>query len=79
MLRPLQDYLGERTNGPLFLNRDETARLAYTTSYALIPPARPPRQASPPPTGSARHSLRHSFATGDCARLGAAIGRIPCS
>jgi hypothetical protein len=32
VLRPLQDYLGERTNGPLFLNRDETARLAYTTS-----------------------------------------------
>ena len=36
VLRPLQDYLGDRTDGPLFLNRDGTARLAYTTSYALI-------------------------------------------
>ena len=36
MLCALEDYLGDRTDGPLFVNRDETARLAYTTSYALI-------------------------------------------
>ena len=63
MLRPLQDYLGDRTDGPLFLNRDETARLAYTTSYALI--RRLARRAGIPAADHlSPHSLRHSFATG---------------
>ena len=60
MLRPLQDYLGDRTDGPLFLNRDGTARLAYTTSYALI--RRLARRAGIPAADRlSPHSLRHSF------------------
>ena len=62
VLRPLQDYLGDRTDGPLFLNRDDTARLAYTTSYALI--RRLARRAGIPAADRlSPHSLRHSFAT----------------
>jgi len=62
VLRPLQDYLGDRTDGPLFLNRDGTARLAYTTSYALI--RRLARRAGIPAADRlSPHSLRHSFAT----------------
>ena len=58
VLRPLQDYLGERTDGPLFLNRDNTARLAYTTSYALI--RRLARRAGIPAADRlSPHSLRH--------------------
>ena len=60
VLRPLQDYLGGRTDGPLFLNRDDTARLAYTTSYALI--RRLAHRAGIPAADHlSPHSLRHSF------------------
>ena len=58
VLRPLQEYLGDRTDGPLFLNRDDTARLAYTTSYALI--RRIARAAGIPAADHlSPHSLRH--------------------
>jgi len=60
VLRPLQHYLGNRTDGPLFLNRDDTARLAYTTSYALL--RRLARRAGIPATDRlSPRSLRHSF------------------
>ena len=36
VLRALLDYIGERSSGPLFLNRDGSGRLSYSTSYALI-------------------------------------------
>jgi len=36
MLRALLDYIAERSTGPLFLNRNGSGRLAYSTSYALI-------------------------------------------
>lgn len=33
---PLEDYVADRSAGPLFVNREGTARLSYSTSYALI-------------------------------------------
>ena len=62
MLRALEDYIGERTGGPIFLNADGTERLSYSTSYAMI--RRLARRAGI--AGADRispHSLRHSFAT----------------
>jgi site-specific recombinase XerD len=62
VLRALEDYVGERTAGPISLNADGTARLSYSTSYAMI--RRLARRAG---IASAErispHSLRHSFAT----------------
>jgi integrase/recombinase XerD len=34
VLRALEDYVAQRTTGPLFLNADSTARLSYST-YAM--------------------------------------------
>src|SRR5664280_2343477 len=34
--RAIEDAVAGRTAGPVFLNRDGTARLSYSTSYALI-------------------------------------------
>ncbi len=62
VLHALELYVGERTNGPIFLNADGTERLSYSTSYALI--RRLAKRAGI--AGAARispHSLRHSFAT----------------
>jgi integrase len=62
VLRALLDYIGERSSGPLFLNRDGSGRLAYSTSYALI--RRLARRAGIPAAEHlSPHSLRHSFAT----------------
>ncbi len=62
VLRALLDYIGERNRGPLFLNRDGSGRLAYSTSYALI--RRLARRAGLPAADHlSPHSLRHSFAT----------------
>ncbi len=36
VLRALEDYVGERTTGPIFLNADGNERLSYSTSYAII-------------------------------------------
>jgi len=53
VLRALEDYLGERTTGPLFLNSSGTERLSYLIAYKLIRRlAR--RAASQRPTRSAR-------------------------
>jgi integrase/recombinase XerD len=58
----LREYIGDRTAGPLFLNEAGTARLAYTTSYALI--RRLARRAGIAAAEHlSPHSLRHSFAT----------------
>ena len=62
MLRPLLDYIGDRTAGPLFLNRAGSGRLAYTTSYALIRRLAV-RAGIPAADHLSPHSLRHSFAT----------------
>jgi integrase/recombinase XerD len=60
--RALEDAIAGRTAGPIFLNRDGTARLSYSTSYALI--RRLARKAGIAAAGRlSPHSLRHSFAT----------------
>jgi integrase/recombinase XerD len=62
VLRALENYITERTSGPIFLNADATARLSYSTSFAMI--RRLARRAGI--AGAERispHSLRHSFAT----------------
>jgi hypothetical protein len=60
VVRVLEDYVAERSAGPLFVNREGTARLSYSTSYALI--RRLARRAG---IGAADrlspHSLRHSM------------------
>ena len=62
VLHALELYVGERTSGAIFLNADDSDRLSYSTSYALI--RRLAKRAAI--AGAARispHSLRHSFAT----------------
>jgi integrase/recombinase XerD len=62
VLRALEDYTGERTTGPLFLNADGTERLSYSIVYKLI--RRLARNAKIPAAERiSPHSLRHSFAT----------------
>lgn len=60
--RVLETYVADRTVGPLFLNRDGTQRLSYSTSYAMI--RRLARAAGIAAADRlSPHSLRHSFAT----------------
>jgi len=62
VVRVLEDCVADRPAGPMFLNRDNTARLSYSTSYALI--RRLARKAGIPAADRlSPHSLRHSFAT----------------
>jgi integrase/recombinase XerD len=62
VLRALEDYVGERTTGRLFLNADGTGRLSYSIAYKLI--RRLARRAGIPAAEKiSPHSLRHSFAT----------------
>ena len=62
VLRALEDYVGERTTGPLFLNADGTERLSYSSAYKLI--RRLARRAGIAAADRiSPHSLRHSFAT----------------
>jgi integrase/recombinase XerD len=62
VLRALEDYVGERTTGPLFLNAEGTERLSYSIAYKLI--RRLARRAGIPAADKiSPHSLRHSFAT----------------
>jgi integrase/recombinase XerD len=60
--RALKDCNGGRAPGPIFRNGGGTARLSYSTSYALI--RRLARKAGIAAAGRlSPHSLRHSFAT----------------
>ena len=62
VLRTLETYVGERTEGPIFLDASGKDRLSYSIAYKLI--RRLAKRAGI--TGAARitpHSLRHSFAT----------------
>jgi integrase/recombinase XerD len=62
VVRVLEDCVGQRSIGPMFLNHERTARLSYSTSYALI--RRLARKAGIPAADRlSPHSLRHSFAT----------------
>lgn len=62
VLRTLETYIGERTEGPIFLNAGGDTRLSYSIAYKLIR-----RLAKRAGIASASkistHSLRHSFAT----------------
>lgn len=61
-LHALEEYVGERDSGAIFLNADGDARLSYSTSYALI--RRLARRAAIAGADKiSPHSLRHSFAT----------------
>jgi site-specific recombinase XerD len=62
VLRALEDYVAERTTGPLFLNAQGSERLSYSIAYKLI--RRLARRAGIPAADRiSPHSLRHSFAT----------------
>jgi site-specific recombinase XerD len=62
VLRALEDYVTERTVGPLFLNADGTDRMSYSIAYKLI--RRLAKRAGIAAADKiSPHSLRHSFAT----------------
>lgn len=60
--RALDAYLGGRTSGPIFLNRDGTARLSYSSAYEQL--RRLARAAGVAGADAIHpHSFRHTFAT----------------
>jgi len=60
--RALDAYLGNRVSGPIFLNRDGTARLSYASAYEQL--RRLARSAGiPGAAGVHPHTFRHTFAT----------------
>jgi integrase/recombinase XerD len=69
VVRALDDYLGDRTTGRMFVARDGQSRYGYKTANEQI--TRLCRNAGPP-AGVTPHSLRHSYAT-ESLRLGAAL------
>jgi integrase/recombinase XerD len=69
VVRALDTYLGDRTNGPLFLAADGINRYPYKSAYEQL--GRLCRTTGLPP-GVSPHSLRHSYAT-EALRLGAAL------
>jgi len=73
VLHALEEYVGNRDSGAIFLNADGDARLSYSTSYALI--RRLARRAAIAGADKiSPHSLRHSFAT---ELLGAGAPQLP--
>ena len=60
VVRALDDYLGSRTTGRIFVARDGESRYSYKTANEQI--TRLCRQAGLP-AGVTPHSLRHSYAT----------------
>lgn len=69
VVRALDEYLGTRTDGPLFLAASGTNRYGYQVAYEQL--GRLYRSAGLP-AGVTPHSLRHSYAT-ESLRLGAAL------
>jgi integrase len=60
--RNLDNYIADRTNGPIFLNRDGTDRLSYTSAYEQL--RRLAAAAGVPGADAIHpHSFRHTFAT----------------
>ncbi len=60
--RALDTYLAERTSGPIFLNRDGTTRLSYSSAYEQL--RRLAKAAGVPGAAAIHpHSFRHTFAT----------------
>jgi integrase/recombinase XerD len=69
VVRALDEYLGDRTSGPIFLATNGRDRYGYKLAYEQL--ARLCRLADLP-AGVSPHSLRHSYAT-ESLRLGAAL------
>ena len=65
----LDDYVGHRTSGPIFIAGDDGHRYSYQLAYEQL--GRLCRTAKLP-AGVTPHSLRHSYAT-ESLRLGAAL------
>jgi integrase/recombinase XerD len=69
VVRALDDYIAERTTGPIFVAGPDAHRYGYQLAYEQL--GRLCRAANLP-TGVTPHSLRHSYAT-EALRLGAAL------
>jgi integrase/recombinase XerD len=69
VVRALNEYLGNRTSGPIFLAADGVSRYGYKLAYEQL--VRLCKIAGLP-AGVSPHSLRHSYAT-ESLRLGAAL------
>jgi integrase/recombinase XerD len=69
VVRTLEDYIGDRTSGPIFVSGGDAHRYGYQLAYEQL--GRLCRAAGLP-AGVTPHSLRHSSATASL-RLGAAL------
>ncbi|SFU06809.1 Phage integrase family protein [Geodermatophilus amargosae] len=69
VVRALDDYIAERTTGPIFMASPDGHRYGYQLAYEQL--GRLCRSAGLP-AGVTLHSLRHSYAT-ESLRLGAAL------
>jgi integrase/recombinase XerD len=69
VVRALDDYIGDRTSGPIFISGTDAHRYGYQLAYEQL--GRLCRVANLP-AGVTPHSLRHSYAT-ESLRLGAAL------
>jgi len=69
VVRALEDYIGDRTSGPIFTSGTDAHRYGYLLAYEQL--GRLCNTAGLP-AGVTPHSLRHSYAT-EALRLGAAL------
>ena len=69
VVRAFDDYIADRTSGPIFLSSDGSSRYPYRSAHEQL--GRLCREAGLP-AGVTPHSLRHSYAT-ESLRLGAAL------
>src|SRR3954467_1455477 len=69
VVRALDDYVGDRTSGPIFISGPDAHRYGYQLAYEQL--GRLCRVVNLP-AGVTPHSLRHSYAT-ESLRLGAAL------
>jgi site-specific recombinase XerD len=69
VVRALDDYIAERTTGPIFVSGPDAHRYGYQLAYEQLGRL---CKAAGLPAGVTPHSLRHSYAT-ESLRLGAAL------
>src|SRR3954469_3654244 len=72
VVRALDDYIGDRTSGPIFISGFDAHRYGYQLAYEQL--GRLCRAANLPASVTP-HSLRHSYAT-ESLRLGAALQNV---